>query len=360
MAFPITVTYTFGTQTGAVPLSYLDTNFSNITTGVNAISSGGNALVTPVLGTPTSGTLTNCTGYTVGNISGLGTGVGTWLATPSSANLLSAMTDETGTGLLVFGTSPTLTTPVISGGTINNASVGATTASTGVFTQLTVNGANLNTAISPTGTGTVTINPVGALTINPTAASTINNASIGQTTPLAGSFTALSATSNVVTSVTAATSGLTANTPVASTLTYTTGGITLATQTAAAGSVWRVRAYGQFVAATSATARNAQIACFWGTTQLTAITPAVVISVAQTTGWVVEFELTATSTTAIWTTGILTGRLSSATVSDNYMATAASTTVTAGAQTLDLRVSSSVVVAGDSWTVQQVTIERLK
>jgi hypothetical protein len=71
-------------------------------------------LVTPVLGTPTSGTLTNCTGLPVSTgVSGLGTGVATFLATPSSANLLSTMTDETGTGLLVFATSPTLTTPVI-------------------------------------------------------------------------------------------------------------------------------------------------------------------------------------------------------------------------------------------------------
>lgn len=44
----------------------------------------------------------------VGSITGLGTGIATWLATPSSANLLSAQTDKTGTGLLVFGTSPTI------------------------------------------------------------------------------------------------------------------------------------------------------------------------------------------------------------------------------------------------------------
>lgn len=37
--------------------------------------------------------------------------IGTWMATPSSANLLAAMTDETGTGSLVFATSPTLVTP---------------------------------------------------------------------------------------------------------------------------------------------------------------------------------------------------------------------------------------------------------
>jgi len=41
-------------------------------------------------------------------LSSLGTGVATFLGTPSSANLLAAVTDETGTGALVFATSPTL------------------------------------------------------------------------------------------------------------------------------------------------------------------------------------------------------------------------------------------------------------
>ena len=36
----------------------------------------------------------------------------TFLATPTSANLLAAVTNETGTGALVFGTGPTLTTPI--------------------------------------------------------------------------------------------------------------------------------------------------------------------------------------------------------------------------------------------------------
>jgi hypothetical protein len=42
-----------------------------------------------------------------------GTGILTFLGTPSSANLASAVTDETGTGALVFGTSPTFTTSAI-------------------------------------------------------------------------------------------------------------------------------------------------------------------------------------------------------------------------------------------------------
>lgn len=69
-------------------------------------------LVTPLLGTPTSGTLTNCTGLPISTgVSGLGAGVSTFLATPSSANLASALTDETGSGQMVFSNSPALVTP---------------------------------------------------------------------------------------------------------------------------------------------------------------------------------------------------------------------------------------------------------
>ncbi len=68
-------------------------------------------LTTPILGTPASGTLTNVTGLPISTgVSGLGTGVATFLVTPSSANLASAVTDETGSGALVFGTSPTVST----------------------------------------------------------------------------------------------------------------------------------------------------------------------------------------------------------------------------------------------------------
>ena len=70
--------------------------------------------VTPALGTPSSGVLTNATGLPVSTgLSGLASGMASWLASATSANLAATITDETGSGSLVFATSPTLVTPVL-------------------------------------------------------------------------------------------------------------------------------------------------------------------------------------------------------------------------------------------------------
>lgn len=78
--------------------------------GVNVGSAGAFVTNGGALGTPSSGTLTNATGLPISTgVSGLGTGVATWLATPSWTNFNSAIT----------GTAPYWS--LASGGTLTGA-----------------------------------------------------------------------------------------------------------------------------------------------------------------------------------------------------------------------------------------------
>lgn len=56
------------------------------------------------------------TSLSINNVTGLAAGILTFLTSPNSANLRSAITDETGTGALVFGTNPLLDNPTLDNG----------------------------------------------------------------------------------------------------------------------------------------------------------------------------------------------------------------------------------------------------
>jgi hypothetical protein len=131
----------------------------------------------------------------ISNVTGLGTGVSTFLATPSSANLAAALTDETGTGVAVFNDSPTILNPVITqpqatptfsanaytlvagdAGDILLASNGATAGTINIPTDASVNFAiGTQITILNVGTGLITVQATtaGTTTVRSTGASAV-------------------------------------------------------------------------------------------------------------------------------------------------------------------------------------------
>ena len=113
---------------------------ANVTAG-RAVSAASLTLTTTPLAAGSGGT----------GLSSLGTGVATWLGTPSSANLASAVTDETGSGSLVFGTTPTVNNPTVTNYTESVVAIGTvTTTNTISLTSGTVQTATLTASTACT------------------------------------------------------------------------------------------------------------------------------------------------------------------------------------------------------------------
>jgi hypothetical protein len=178
--FAAVQTYTAGTG-----LSLITNQFS--ITNIGTAGTYGSATQTPVLTTNAQGQVTGVTNTTitpaVGSITGLGTGVATFLATPSSANLAAAVTDETGSGALVFATAPTLVTPILgtpqSGVMTNVTGLPLTTGVTGIL------------PVANGGTGTAT--PALVAGTNVTITGTWPNQTINSSNP-GGTVTSVAAT----------------------------------------------------------------------------------------------------------------------------------------------------------------------
>ena len=162
-------------------------------------------LVAPALGTPASGVLTNCTGTaasltagtvtTNANLTGMVTSVGNAasLGSFTSAQLATALTDETGSGAAVFATSPTITTPIIVQSINAQTTAAYVTVASDAGAIVTVSNASANTfklptnAVTPYAIGsTITLIQIGA------GATTISAVTPGTTTVLSTGATAAS------------------------------------------------------------------------------------------------------------------------------------------------------------------------
>jgi hypothetical protein len=148
--------------------------------------------------TKTTGVITinaNDTSVNLSEVQGFGTGVSTFLATPNSTNLAAALTDETGSGSLVFATSPTLVTPNI-----------------GVATGTSFNSITGLSSIAPLVAGTATIGTSTAVAradhIHPVQTSVTGNA--GTATKLANGIAILAEPSKLTPAIALAVSNFVA------------------------------------------------------------------------------------------------------------------------------------------------------
>lgn len=121
-------------------------------------------------------------------------GVLTFLGAPTSANLAATVTDETGTGALVFGTSPSITTPTIVTSATGPLFIGGTTVSSSLTLQSTSGVGTSDSIIFKVGnngaTTAATINTSGNMGIGTTAPNTrltVTTSSVTPPTPFSGS-----------------------------------------------------------------------------------------------------------------------------------------------------------------------------
>ena len=159
---------------GSGTVSIAATNNGTVTSV--GVSGGTTGLTTSGGPVTSSGTITLAGTLAVANggtgITSFGTGVATFLGTPSSANLAAAITDETGTGALVFATSPTLVSPTLGAAVATSINRVTITSPATSATLTLANGSSLITSgghsltLTTTASTNVTLPTTGTLAVN--------------------------------------------------------------------------------------------------------------------------------------------------------------------------------------------------
>ena len=157
------------TSLGSFTSAQLSSALTDETGTGSAVFATSPVLVSPSLGTPTSGVATNLTGIASGltagtvttnaSLTGAITSVGnaTSLGSFTSAQLSAALTDETGTGSAVFGTSPTLVTPAL-GTPSALVATNLTGTASGLTAGTVVTNANLTGEVTSVGNSATVLN----------------------------------------------------------------------------------------------------------------------------------------------------------------------------------------------------------
>ena len=166
-------------------------NNSNLPNGFLELNDTGSIIVSAVNSIVVPGQSTLTSDFVFSKMNFVNTDGSLTITTNATTNILTlnltSLSDLSVTGTFVV--NPT------TGGNIGNTHIGNIVNRAGTFTELTAAGpvtmtdGNQQITMSPTGTGTVTINPA--------TTSTINNVQIGLTTPRAGTFSSLSANGHV-------------------------------------------------------------------------------------------------------------------------------------------------------------------
>ena len=179
---------------GSFTSAQLATALTDETGSGAAVFATSPTLVTPLLGTPTSGVLTNCTGTASGLTAGTVTTNANLTGVITSSGNATSIASQTGTGTkFVVDTSPTITTPIIVQSINAQTTAAYVTVASDAGAIVTVSNASANTFKLPTNASvayaigsTITLIQIGA------GATTISAVTPGTTTVLSTGATAAS------------------------------------------------------------------------------------------------------------------------------------------------------------------------